>query len=237
MLPKGGWPISNSSWRREIGAVFRKEAATELRSKTGLMTAGVFALTTVVTIALVFFNKNPNVGPNRDFASALFWIAITFTALLGLPRTFLAEEEAGTMDLLRLMARPHAVFWGKTLYNLAQMAFIGGFVAAAFLVLVGIEVTNWPLFAVGIVGGMAALASTVTLCGAIAAPAANRAALAAAIAVPLVLPLVQVLVTATRASLGASSAEFGWQSAVGGVGFAALALSLGPVLFAAMWKP
>ncbi|CAN5675870.1 heme exporter protein CcmB [soil metagenome] len=197
----------------------------------------MFALTTVVTIALAFFNKNPNQGQFRDLAAALLWIALTFTSLLGLPRTFLAEEEAGTMDLLRLLARPHAVFWGKTLYNLVQSTFLGGFVTVMFLALVGVRVEFPLLFAVGMLGGSVALSSTVTLCGAIAAPAANRSAVAAAIAVPLVLPLEQALVAATRASFGAGVLSLGWTSAYGSLGFATLALALGPVLFAAVWKP
>lgn len=191
----------------------------------------------MITIALAFFNKNPNRDGLPDIAAALLWTTLTFTALLGLPRTFLAEEESGTMDLLRLTARPHAVFWGKVLFNLAQTVVIGGFVTLAFVALVGIEIKILGLFAVAMVSGWIALASTVTLCGAIAAPAANRSTLAAAIAVPLVLPLVQILVAATRASFGAGFPELGWQAATGGVGFAALALALGPWLFATVWKP
>ena len=36
------------NWKREVGAIFRKEMTSELRSKSGLMTAGLFGLVTVV---------------------------------------------------------------------------------------------------------------------------------------------------------------------------------------------
>ena len=75
----------NSSWKREIGAVFRKELQSELRSRSGLVTGALFGLCAVITIALASFNTRLN----ADIASGLLWVAILFASVLSLPRTFL----------------------------------------------------------------------------------------------------------------------------------------------------
>src|SRR5437763_14502801 len=107
----------NSSWSREIKAILRKEIASEIRTKSGLATVGLFSLAAVVAVAFAAFNLT--IG--GSLASGLLWVTLLFTAAVALPRTFVSEEEQGTGDLLRLMARPEAVFWGKALYNLLLM--------------------------------------------------------------------------------------------------------------------
>jgi heme exporter protein B len=220
------------SWSREIGAIFRKELTSELRSKSGLMTAGLFGLVTVVAIAL-----SANwMKMGGTLAAGLLWVALLFSASIALPRTFLIEEEQRTGDLLRLWARPHSVFWGKCLYNLAQMIATGFVLSFLFFALTHRQVNVPLLYVVSLIGGCASLAGAVTLCGALVAQAANRSAMAAAVAVPMLLPLVALGVSAMRVALGDGLMATGTQAAVGLIGYAAVTLALGPALFAAVWK-
>jgi len=234
--------LSSSSkpndWSREVGAVFRKEARTELRSKSGLVTSALFSSVTVISIAFALFNRNVNAKGSGmpDVCAALVWLVILFSSLLSLPRTFVTEEEQGTADILRLTARPHAVYWGKVLFNIAQVMVTALFVSVLFIGMTGIRVHIPWLYGVGLIGGSSAIAAAVTLCGAIAAPAANRTALAAAVAVPLLLPLVAIGVSVMRVAFGAGFVEGGVQAAVGIVGFATLMLAIGPWVYAAIWK-
>lgn len=224
----------NSNWKTEVLAVFQKELQSELRSKTGLMTGGLFSLVTVIAISFVFFNKDVNAGM-QDVAAGLVWVIVLFASLLTLPRTFLLEEEQGTADILRLTARPHAVYWGKVLFNTLQLLVVALFVTVLFLGLTGERVPRPFLYGVCLLGGTCAMAGAVTLCGAIAAQAANRAALAGAIAVPLLLPLVQIGVTGIRQAFG-SGLFGGEQAAVALVGYAVITMAVGPWIYAAVWK-
>jgi heme exporter protein B len=226
----------NSNWLSEVGAIFEKEAKTELRTRTGLITGGVFALSTIVTVALALYNKNPNEGDLRDVSASLIWVILLFASLLSLPRSFLAEDELGTGDLLRLIARPHAVFWGKILFNLVQTWLLAIFVALLFFMLTGLQVV-WPGLLVGsLAAGGAALAGAVTFCGAIAAQAANRAALAGAIAIPLVLFPTEWGVSSLRAAVGVGAPGPGWAALIGLAAYASLTLVLGPWIYAMVWK-
>ena len=232
-----------SGWTAEILAVLRKEAATEWRTKTGLMTGGLFGLATVAALALAFYNKDANRldetfgdHPLKDVCASLVWTILLFSSILSLPRAFLAEEENGTADLLRLMARPHAVFWGKMLFNLLQTWVGGLFLGGLFVLALGLRVPHEGLFVACLLGGGASIAGAVTLCGAIVAQAANRSALAGAVAIPLLLPLLQWGVTGMRAAFGVERFGYGVNAAMG-MGFYALAtVALGPYLYAAVWK-
>jgi heme exporter protein B len=226
----------NSSWIPEVISIFQKEAKIEMRGKTGIATALVFSIATVATISLALYNQNLNNDSMRDVCSSLIWVVILFASLLTLPRTFLAEEEHRTGDLLRLVARPHAVFWGKALFNLVQMWGLVAIVATLFVLLNGISVHNYGLLIASLITGSAAIVGGVTLCGALASRASNRAAVAATIAIPLVLIPTQAGVSGLRIAFGSIIASGGQGAPWGLLLYAILSFSLGPWIYAAIWK-
>lgn len=217
---------------RAIRAVLRKEIQTELRSRAGLLTAGMFAAVTVIALALAGFGLKVS----GQLAAGILWVALLFAAVVSLPRSFVSEEEQGTADLLRMLAPPHAVFWGKALFNFLAMALTGLVLGTLYVGMAGFAVASWGAFALSLIGGCAALSGTVTLCGALVAQAAHRGMLAGAIALPLLIPFVFLGVAASRYSLGAGSAESGWTAILGVWLYAVATYALGPLWFAAVWK-
>ncbi|CAN5525742.1 heme exporter protein CcmB [soil metagenome] len=224
--------MSSSNWKTEVLAIFRKELTNELRAKSGLTTAGLFGVVTVFTIGFASINSHLN----GDIAAGLIWVAILFSAVIALPRTFILEEEQGTADLLRLVARPHAVYWGKALFNLVQITVMASVLSFLYFGFADLTVKVPWLYAMSLFGGCAALSGAVTLTGAIVARAANRAALAGAVAVPSLLPIMAMGVSGMRVAFGVGFESGGQLWTMGLIGYAALTLSLGPWLFAAIWK-
>lgn len=222
----------SSSWRTEVIAIMRKEFQSELRARTGVLTAVLFGFTTVVALAYATFTKILS----GTIAAGLLFVGFLFAAILSLPRTFLVEEEQGTGDLLRLMARPHAVFWGKALFNFVQMLAICTILTGMFILLLKQPVTVPWLLAVCLVGSAASLAAGVTLSGALVAQAANRTALAAAVALPLLLPLAAMAVAGLRVALGDGQLAGGVSAGLGLVCYGIASFAVGPYLFAAVWK-
>jgi len=226
----------NSSWPAEIRAILWKEFAGELRSRTGLATGGLFCLVTIVTAATALFNEDVNKRGLRDVCCSQIWVIVLFAAVLTLPRTFLAEEEQGTSDLLRLTARPHAVFWGKAIFNLIQTAALALLVAGLFVGLTGLEVRYPAMFLLCLLSGGAAMTGIVTACGAIASRAANRTLLAGAIALPLIIAPCQWGVAGLRSATGAGFPQDGWMAMLGLCAYAALTLLIAPWIYATIWK-
>ena len=79
------------------------------------------------------------------------------------------------------------------------------------------------------------IGSTVTLAGAIAAPASNRFSLAAAISVPILIFLVNLGVTGTATALG-EGLQNGNLGGIVMIAYAAATCSLGPVVYSKIWK-
>ena len=72
----------------DVAALARKDIRLELRSRDTLPAMLLFVVST-----LVVFNFSLPAGSSRLAAYGLLWVAIVFTALLGLARAFAAERE------------------------------------------------------------------------------------------------------------------------------------------------
>jgi len=192
----------------------------------------MFSVVTVV--ALAFAGQGEKIS--GSFAAGLVWVGLLFSAVVALPRTFISEEEQGTGDFLRLVARPFAVFWGKSLFNAALMLTTGLMLATLFVGMASIPLVQPLSFVASLIGGSLALSGTVTLCGALVAQASHRSVLAGAIALPLLLPLIFLGVAATRFAFGEGLSGSAWSAIAGLWLYGVATYAIGPVLFESVWK-
>lgn len=98
-------------------AIAGKDIRGELRSRTALLSALVFA-----ALVLVVFNfaRDPTVLGGADLAPSVLWVTFALAAMLALNRAFTVERENGALDGLLLAPVPRgALFAGKLLANLA----------------------------------------------------------------------------------------------------------------------
>ncbi|MEQ1821301.1 MAG: heme exporter protein CcmB [Fimbriimonadaceae bacterium] len=220
-----------SPWTREILAVLEKELKTEQRSRAGFLTSMLSSVLIVISLAYGAFGSKLE----SQLAAGLFWVALIFAAVAALPRTFLAEEEAGTADLLRLAARPHAIFWGKALFNCLQILVTATILIILFAVMMGLVIKVPLLMVVGLVGGALGLSGTVTFGAALVAQGSNRSMLVGVVCLPLMIPLIMMGISSFRVAFGAGLAPGGWASALGVWLYTAMVFSVAPNLFALVW--
>jgi heme exporter protein B len=220
-----------SSWKSEIAAVFQKEWKAESRSLSGIATTALFCFASIVVVYTITADTSihPMIG------AGIYWIILIFAASVSLPRTFIQEEENRTADFWRLMARPEAVFWGKAIFNIVQMLIATSVMSILFLGMSHISLINPLLFIGTAFGGAIAIASTVTITGAIAAPASNRSAIAAGISVPILLLLVSLGVSGTATAFGEPLVS-GEKTPIVMIAYAIAASTLGPVVYSRIWK-
>ena len=81
----------------DVGALARKDLRLELRARDTLPAMLLFVLSTLVIFHFVLPGDSSELA-----AKGLLWVAIVFTALLGLSRAFAAEREQGMIDGLVL---------------------------------------------------------------------------------------------------------------------------------------
>ena len=130
--------------------------------------------------------------------SVLLWIVLFFSAMTGLARVFVREEETGTASALRLRAAPHAVFLGKLLANVLLLFVLGAFVVPVFIAMMSFGIESPGLFIALLVLGGFGLASASTFVAAIVAKASAKGTMFAVLATPLLLPPLVAAVMGTR---------------------------------------
>jgi len=167
----------------DVGALARKDLLLELRARDTLPAMLLF-----VVSALVVFHFVLPAGSSDLAATGLLWVALLFTALLGLSRAFTAEREQGVIDGLVLAPSDRSAIWlGKALSILAFLALA--------------ELIALPAFALffrhidgTLIGGVAladvGIAAVGTLLAAMAAASRARELLLPLLFLPLAIPIV-----------------------------------------------
>ena len=106
------------SYASDVVALTRKDLLLELRAKETVPAMLLFVLS-----ALTIFHFAVPAGASHEAALGLLWIAIIFTALLGLTRAFVPEREQGLIDALVLAPCDRSAIWVAK--SLAVLAFLG----------------------------------------------------------------------------------------------------------------
>ncbi len=167
----------------DVVALARKDLKLELRARDTLPAMILFVLST-----LAIFHFALPAGTGENAAYGLLWIAIIFTALLGLGRAWAPEREGGALDGLVLAPCDRSAIWlGKTLATLAFLA------AAELVALPAFALFFAPIDLVAVVGvalasiGICAVGS---LLAAMAAASRGREVILPLLFLPLAIPLV-----------------------------------------------
>ena len=176
----------------DVAALARKDILLELRSRDTLPAMLLFVVSTLVVFHFALPSDSSDLA-----AGGLLWVAIVFTALLGLTRAFAAEREQRLLDGLVLAPCDRSAIW------LAKGASV-----MAFLLLA--EAVALPAFALFFAPVDATLVAAVlladvgiaavgTLLAAMAAASRARELLLPLLFLPLAIPVIVGGVGATVA--------------------------------------
>jgi heme exporter protein B len=195
----------------------------------------MFALTTLVAVSFSIGSFRIGEAEKPFLYSVLLWIILVFSALSGLSRSFVKEEEAGTMDVLRLSARPQAVFLGKLFFNLTLLGALQLIVVPSFILFMKYEIEFPGFFAAMVISGCFGLGAGTTIVAAMIAQASARGALFSALSFPLLLPLmITAIKGCERAAIGMSAA--GWPEVKIAVAYVVIMITMSLFLFPLVWE-
>jgi heme exporter protein B len=90
----------------DVGALLRKDLTIELRAKETVPAMLLFVIS-----ALTIFHFAVPAKASPQVSLGLLWVAIVFTALLGLTRAFVPEREQGVFDALVLAPSDRSAIW------------------------------------------------------------------------------------------------------------------------------
>ncbi|MDP1675360.1 MAG: heme exporter protein CcmB [Bacteroidota bacterium] len=178
--------------------IFVKEFVSEFRTRYALNALLMFVVT---TLSIILFSIGHD-SPTQEILSGTLWIVIFFSAMSGLSRTFVAEEERGTSLTLRLLTNSTSVYSGKLIYNFILILALSIIIAIAYLLLIKeFSVKTYSIFWLTIFLGSAGLASASTILAAIIAKANTKGTLFPVLAFPILLPLLLTCINATKLSV------------------------------------
>jgi heme exporter protein B len=117
---------------RRVAAIVWKDLLIEVRTRASFYSMLAFA---TLVLFVFSFALGPDTPLLKRISSGLVWVAIVFTGLLSLSRTYQAEEAAGGLEGLRMApGDPRAIYLGKLAGNV--------------ILLLAVESVLWPAAAV-----------------------------------------------------------------------------------------
>ena len=236
-MKSGRWitETGSSTYLSEATAVWLRDLRGEFRTRYAVNAILMFAVTTLIAVSFSIGSFRIEDADQPFLYAVLLWIILVFSALSGLSRSFVKEEEAGTMDVLKLSARPQAVFLGKLFFNLTLLGALEIIVVPSFILLMNYKIKLPGLFAAIIISGGFGLGASTTIVAAMIAQASARGALFSVLSFPLLLPLmITAIKGCERAAVGMDPA--GWPEFRIAVAYAVIMIVMSLFLFPMIWK-
>ncbi len=220
-------------WLHGAWSVLAKDLRLEFRTRYAVNMLIMFVVSSVLIVA-VGVGREP---ATSGLLSGLLWVVIFFSSAIGLGRAFIAEEEGGTVLLLRLNVRGSMVYAGKLAFNYLMLLGVDLLATLGFRVLLNMTIEDTVLLAVILAVGSLGLAGATTLLSAIIARTTNRGPLLPVLAFPMLFPLLMTLVPAALSALEGGG---GWDEAWGSlrvmVAFAGVVITAAVLLFDYVWE-
>ena len=213
---------------RDAALVAGKDLRVEFRSRVATNQVAPYALLVLIVFA---FALDPDRGFLTKAAPGLFWVAVVFSALLAIQRSFAIEAADGGRDALRLSGLdPSGIFIGKAAAIAVQLALLEVVLGVGVVVLYNAPLGGAVLLATTCVLATAGLAAAGTVFGVLVGGLRVRDTLLPLLLLPVLAPLVLGATRATEFALAGEPAD-GWLWAqLVGV-FAAVYTAFGIVAF------
>lgn len=214
-------------------ALYLKDFRSEIRTRYAVNSLAMFVI--VATSVILFSIGNETI--TQSLTAGLFWVVIFFSAMSGLSRVFVSEEERGTSLTLQLLAAPSTIFSGKLLFNIVLVFCMNIVITILYSALFdGFTVKSLALFVVSFFFGNAGLAIASTIIAAIISKAGAKGTLYPVLSFPILLPLILTSVQLTLMAFeGASFSDAKFELSII-ICYDVIMLTASYLLFDFVWK-
>ena len=216
-----------------IISVFKKDWQSELRTRYAINALAMFIL---VTISVILFSIGQE-KVSAHLTGGLFWVVIFFSAMSGLSRAFVSEEERGTTLTLQLIAAPSTIYFGKLFFNLVLVFIMNiSIVILFYLLFESFIILNVSLFLLSLFLGSTGIAVSSTLIAAIIAKANTKGTLYPVLSFPILLPLILTLMELTKFAMDGDLISDSYAELIVLVSYDVIMATAGYMLFDFIWK-
>lgn len=192
--------------RHAVAAILRKDLQLELRTFEAIPGMTLFSVTTFV----LFHFGLDQASVEGDLAAGVLWVTLLFSAILGLNRLFVAEEEQGGFDGFLLAPVDRTAMFVAKATGLFLFLCVVELVAVPAFVILLLGPSPWailPELALVLALGNAGIAVVGTLVAGIAVRTRARDLIGPLITLPLLVPVVLGASEATAPLLAEGGAQ------------------------------
>ena len=192
---------------RQFWSIVGKDVRSELRARQIWIAMALFA---GLALVVFYFAFDLRVDTTVAVAPGALWVAFVFASVLGLGRSFAAEQEHGAMD--RLMLCPvdrQIIYLAKLVGNLIFLAIVEVIAVPLFAILFNLPILGGGLVVIVALGTIG-IAAMCTLFAAVAGATRGRELLLPLLVFPLLLPVVIGAVRATQSLAAPVANEPPW---------------------------
>ncbi|MBS3938528.1 MAG: heme exporter protein CcmB [Peptococcaceae bacterium] len=181
--------------------VFRKDLRCEFRTPLNFSILMIFAVTVLMVVSFAV----GGIALDPTLLAALLWVMLFFTAMTGVARAYVQEEETGTALVLRLATDSAAIYIGKVLYSFVLLVGVAIVVVPLYLVLFSVAPAMPLALAATVVLGCLGIAVTGTTFSAIVAQVTAQGSLMTVLSFPVMLPLLWIAISTTSTAFAGSN--------------------------------
>ncbi len=213
--------------------LFIKDYHSEIRTRYAVNSLIMFI---IVAISVILFSIGNERIPG-NLTAGLYWVVIFFSAMSGLGRAFISEEERGTSMTLQLIASPSTVLSGKIIFNIILVFAMNIVITLLYSALFDeFVIRNFSLFLLNFIIGNLGLAVSATIIAAIIAKAGSKGTLYPVLSFPILLPLILTSAKLTLFSIeGAAFGDAVFELAIVAC-YDVIMISASYMLFDFIWK-
>ncbi len=213
--------------------LFIKDYHSEIRTRYAVNSLIMFI---IVAISVILFSIGNERIPG-NLTAGLYWVVIFFSAMSGLGRAFISEEERGTSMTLQLIASPSTVLSGKIIFNIVLVFAMNIVITILYSALFDeFVIRNFSLFLLNFIIGNLGLAVSATIIAAIIAKAGSKGTLYPVLSFPILLPLILTSAKLTLFSIeGAAFGDAVFELAIVAC-YDVIMISASYMLFDFIWK-
>ena len=218
---------------RDAALVAGKDLRIEGKAKVALNQVGPYALVLLLMFGFAFDEDRPLLV---QAAPGLFWVAVLFSGVLAVQRSFSLEISDGAADGLRLSRlEPAGIFLGKAVAVALQLVALEALLVVGIVVLFHSKLSGAGLLAVSSIVATVGLAAAGVAYAAISMGLRARETLLPLLLAPVLAPIVLAATEAWRSALHLSNAD-GWRWLILLGCFAAIYVAGGAVCFGSLME-
>ena len=214
-------------------SLFKKDWQSELRTRYAINALAMFIL---VTISVILFSIGQE-NISEHLTGGLLWVVIFFSAMSGLSRAFVSEEDRGTTLTLHLIASPSTVFNGKLIFNVVLVYLMNFAITILYSILFdSFVLQNFTIFLWAAVFGSFGIAVSSTIIAAIISKASAKGTLYPVLAFPILLPLILILLELTKFAIDGKLLNQAYVELAVLICYDVIMLTASYLLFDFIWK-